>query len=55
MVLLFQALKVILIKFATQEFLEFVFVEAADALAKHTKTPYDDKFVEKAREILGKK
>jgi hypothetical protein len=43
------------VKIATQEFLEYVYVLTAEALAKSTKTEYDDKVVDKAKEVLNKK
>lgn len=44
----------ILVKFATQEFLEFLLIFVAEIIAKSTNTPHDDEFVAKVKQTLGK-
>jgi hypothetical protein len=40
------------VKLATAEFIEWVLFEIAEAAVKSTKTPHDDKLLEKLKEIL---
>lgn len=40
----------ILARVATAGFMEWLMLQAAEAVAKNTKTPHDDKFVEKVKE-----
>lgn len=42
-------------KILTAEFIEFAIVRFAEILAKRTATTYDDEFVAKIKELLGKK
>ncbi len=52
-ILLLGMLKGVLIKLATQAFIEYLIVWAAEIGAKSTKTPYDDELVAKVKSALG--
>ena len=49
------ALSAIAVKLASQAFVEYVLVFAAEILAKQTQTPYDDEFVRKVKDLLAVK
>ena len=42
-------------KILTSEFIEFAIIKFAEALVKRTTTTYDDEFLAKIKELLGKK
>lgn len=51
--LLLKVLKGILLKLASEAFLEWLFFWAADLLVESTKTKRDDKFLAKVKEACG--
>lgn len=49
---LLSLLKGYVAKLATKEFAHYVFMQLAEALVKSTKTPHDDAFLAKIKEII---
>ena len=45
-------LKGYLVKLASREVMEFVLFEIGDAAVKSTKTPHDDRWLEKFKEVV---
>ena len=43
------------IKLASKEFIEYVIFSLAEAAVKNTKTPHDNEWLEKIKEVLGVK
>jgi hypothetical protein len=50
--ILVNLLKGYVIKLASKEFIEWVLLEIADAAVKATKTPHDDKWLAKIKEVI---
>jgi len=42
------------VKLASKEFIEFVIFSLAEAAVKNTKTPHDDEWLEKIKEVIKK-